>query len=171
MPMVSSLEGTAAAWHGQVVRRVALALTLLVTLAATPSAFAWTTLSGGVDNTVIPAMLVTQAGTELVSYESRPADTISVSRNRGAPKVLVANDPIVGRTQLVQQPTGAIQLYFPNAGGVARMTSVDDGVTWTGPIQTQSKDVGGVQSAAVAPDGTPYFTQDGTGFVDRKSVV
>ena len=147
-------------------RRVALALTLLVSLALAPSAFAWTTLAGGVDNAVIPSMLVTQAGTELVSFESRPANTISVSRNRAAPKVLVTNDPIVGRTQLVQQPTGAIQLYFPNAGGIARMTSVDDGVTWTGPIQTQSKDVGGVQSAAVAPDGTPYFSQDGTGFVN-----
>jgi hypothetical protein len=148
------------------VRRVALALTLLASLALAPSAFAWTTLAGGVDNTVIPAMLVTQAGTELVSFESRPADTISVSRNRGTPKVIVASDPSVGRTQLVQQPTGAIQLYFPNAGGIARMTSVDDGVTWTGPIQTQSKDLGDVQSAAVAPDGTPYFTQDGTGFVN-----
>ena len=147
-------------------RRVALALTLLVTLTVAPSAFAWTTLSGGVGNTVIPSMLVTQAGTELVSFETTPGGTIDVSRNRAAPKVLVSGDVAAGRTQLVQQPNGAIQLYYPNANGVGRMTSVDDGATWTGPIQTQSHTVDAVQSATVAPDGTPYFTQDGTGFVN-----
>jgi hypothetical protein len=139
------------------VRRVALALTVVASLALAPAAGAWTTLASGVDNTVIPSMLVTQAGTELVSFESHPGNTISISRNRGAPKALVTNDPAAYRTQLVQQPNGAIQLYFPNAGGVARMTSVDDGVTWTGPIQTQSH---------TADDGTPYFSQDGTGFVN-----
>jgi len=148
------------------VRRVALALTVVASLALAPSALAWTTLAGGVDNTVIPSMIVTQAGTELVSFESRPVDSISISRNRGAPKVIVANDPAAGRTQLVQQPNGAVQLYFANAGGIARMTSVDDGVTWTGPIQTQSRDVGGVDGAAVGPDGTTYFSQDGTGFMN-----
>lgn len=148
------------------VRRVALAVAVLVFLAFAPSAFAWTTLSGGVGVTVIPSMLVTQAGTELVSFETTPGGTIDISRNRAAPKVLVANDVSAGRTQLVQQPNGAIQLYFPNANGVARLTSVDDGGTWTGPIQTQSHIVDGVQSAAVAPDGTPYFTQDGTNFLN-----
>ncbi|HZC30286.1 MAG TPA: sialidase family protein, partial [Gaiellaceae bacterium] len=150
----------------RVVRRIALLLAPLVTLAFAPSALGWTTLSGGVDNDVIPSMLVTKAGTELVSFETRPSDTIEVSRNRGTPKVLVSGDPAAQRTQLVQQPNGTILLYFPNASGVARMTSVDDGATWTGPVQTQSRDVGAVQSAAVAPDGTPYFTQDGTGFVN-----
>jgi len=148
------------------VRRVALALTAIVPLALAPSAFAWTTLSGGVGNTVIPSMLVTQAGTELVSFETTPGGTIDVSRNRATPKVLVTGDVAAGRTQLVQQPNGAIQLYFPNANGVARLTSVDDGATWTGPIQTQVHIVDGVQSAAVAPDGTPYFTQDGTDFLN-----
>ena len=147
-------------------RRAAAALAVLAGLAAAPAASAWTTLSGGVQKDVIPAMLVTQAGTELVSFESPTGETISVSRNRGAPKVVVADDPVAGRTQLVQQPNGAIQLYFPNAEGVARLTSTDDGGTWTGPIQTQSLDVGGVVSATVAPDGTPLFSQDGTGFVN-----
>ena len=80
--------------------------------------------------------------------------------------MIVANDPIAGRTQLVQQPSGAIQLYFPNAAGVGRMTSTDDGASWTGPIQTLSHTVGGVMGAAVLPDGTPLFSQDGTGFVN-----
>ncbi|HVP75635.1 MAG TPA: hypothetical protein VMS63_06405 [Gaiellaceae bacterium] len=147
-------------------RQAAVALALLAGLATAPAAAAWTTLAGGVQNIVVPATLVTQAGTELVSFESPTADTISVSRNRGAPAVVVANDPVAGRTQLVQQPNGAIQLYFPNAQGVARLTSTDDGMTWTGPIQTQSHDVGGVDGATVAPDGTPLFSQDGTGFVN-----
>jgi len=144
-------------------RLAAVAPALLAGLALAPAASAWTTLSGGVQNIVVPAMLVTQAGTELVSFESPTGDTISVSRNDGAPKAVVTGDPIAGRTQLVQQPDGAVQLYFPNAQGVARMTSTDDGNTWTGPIQTLSHDVGGVDGATVATDGTPLFSQDGTG--------
>jgi hypothetical protein len=46
------------------------------------------------------------------------------------------------------------------------MTSTDDGQTWTGPIQTQSHTLGPVNGGAVGPDGTPYFAQDGTGFVN-----
>jgi hypothetical protein len=147
-------------------RRVTLALALSAAVVAVPAAGAWTTLSGGVQNIVVPSMIVTQAGTELVSFESPTGDTISVSRAGGAPKVIVASDPIAGRTQLVQQPSGAIQLYFPNAAGVGRMTSTDDGASWTGPIQTLSHTVGGVMGAAVMPDGTPLFSQDGTGFVN-----
>jgi hypothetical protein len=148
-------------------RRVALAaLASSAALVAVPAAGAWTTLSGGVQNIVVPSMIVTQAGTELVSFESPTGDTISVARAGGSPKVIVANDPIAGRTQLVQQPSRAIQLYFPNAAGVGRMTSTDDGASWTGPIQTLSHDVGGVVGAAVMPDGTPLFSQDGTGFVN-----
>ena len=146
------------------VRRIAPVVAALV---LAPAAGAWTTVPGSVSKIVIPSMLVTQAGTELVSFESPSAGTISVLRGAGsAPRVVVANAPIVGRTQLVQQPNGAVQLYFPNAQGVARLTSVDDGQTWAGPLQTQSHDLSGVQGAAVAPDGTPYFSQDGTGFVN-----
>src|SRR5205823_12229779 len=47
------LEGTVKAWHRRGVRRVALALTLFVSLALAPAAFAWTTLAAGVDNAVI----------------------------------------------------------------------------------------------------------------------
>jgi hypothetical protein len=140
-------------------RRAAVALAVAFGLWAAAPAAAWTVLGGGVSNTVVPSMLVTQAGTELVSFESPNGDTISVSRSRAAAAVVVAGDPIAGQTQLVQQPNGAIQLYFPNAGGIARMTSTDDGSSWTGPIQTSSHDVGGVTGAAVAPDGTPYFVQ------------
>ena len=144
----------------------AAVLAAATALATAPAAGAWTTLTGGVQKTVVPALLVTQAGTELVSFESQVAGTISVSRNRGAAKVVVTGDPVPGRTQVVQQPSGAIQLYFPNGQGVARLTSTDDGVSWTGPIQTQSHTTGPVESAALMPDGTPLFAQDGTGFVN-----
>jgi hypothetical protein len=136
-------------------------------LIAAPSAFAaWHTLATGVSNTVVPSMIVTRAGTELVSFESPVAGTISVARAGGAPHTIVTGDPIAGQTQLVQLPDGSIQLYFPNVSGVARMTSTDDGASWIGPTQTQSHDVGGVVGATVAPNGTPYFVQNGTGFVN-----
>jgi hypothetical protein len=130
------------------------------------SATGWSTLSGGVQNTVMPAMLVTQQGGELVSWESPVAGTISVSRNHSPAKVVVAGDPVAGRTQLVQQPSGAIQLYYPNAQGVARLASADDGQTWSAPAQTQSHAVGPVMAAAVATDGTPYFAQDSSAGVN-----
>jgi hypothetical protein len=148
------------------VRRVAGTAAALIALALAPTAGAWTTVAGGVTNVVVPSMIVTQAGTELVSFESPTADTISVSRNRAAPRVVVQDDPFAGRTQLVQQPNGAVQLYFPNAAGIARLTSTDDGITWTGPVQAQSHTLGGVMGAAVLADGTPLFSQDGTGFVN-----
>jgi hypothetical protein len=147
-------------------RHAAVALALLAGLILAPAAAAWTTLSGGVQNGVIPATVVTQAGTELASFDSPTAGTISVSRNRGTPTAVVTNDPSAGQSQLVQQPNGAIQLYFPNAQGIARLTSTDDGNSWTGPIQTQSRDLGGVSGAAVGPDGTPVFVQWHTGAVD-----
>src|SRR5690242_11788772 len=134
-------------------------------LAFAPAAPAWAPVPGSVQNSVVPSMLETAAGSTLVSFESPLGNTISVARNHATPKVVVANDPIVGQTQLVQQPSGAIQLYFPNLAGVARLTSIDDGQTWTGPVQTRSNRSAGVSGAAVAPDGTPYFVQEGTGYV------
>lgn len=139
---------------------------LLAALAFVPAASAWTPLGSGVVNIVEPSMLVTQAGTVLVSWETPNSNTISVARAHGAAKVVVSNDPITGQTQLVQQPSGAIQLYFPNLSGVGRLTSTDDGQTWSGPTQTQSHQSSAVTGAAVAADGTPYFVQEGTGYVD-----
>jgi hypothetical protein len=138
-----------------------------VTLAAlvlAPAAAAWAPLGAAVGNTTVPSLLVTQAGTILASYDT-PNGSIAVVRD-GTAKTVVTGDPVPGHTQVVQQPNGALQLYFPNAQGVGRMTSTDDGQTWTGPIQTQSHTTGPVNGAAVAPDGTPYFAQDGTGFVN-----
>jgi hypothetical protein len=144
----------------------AAVLAAAAALATAPAAGAWTTLASGADGSTIPSLIITQAGTELASFDSTVAGTISVSRNRGAGKVVVSGDPSAGRTQLVQQPNGAIQLYFPNGQGVGRLTSTDDGVSWTGPIQTQSHATGPVESAALMPDGTPLFVQFATGSVN-----
>jgi hypothetical protein len=149
-----------------IVRAMRLLAVVAVALVLAPAAAAWTPVPGAVQNIVTPSMLVTSAGTTLVSFESPTGNSIFVARNHAAPKVVVPNDPIAGQTQLVQQPSGAIQLYYPNAGGVGRLQSVDDGQTWTGPVQTQSHDVAGVTGAAVGPDGTPYFVQWHTGAVN-----
>jgi hypothetical protein len=143
-------------------RRAVLSVCLLAGLATVPVALAWTTLTSGVQNTVVASMLVTQQGSELISWDSPVGGTISMTRNHGPTKVLVTGDPAANRTQLVQQPSGAIQLYYPNAQGVGRLTSTDDGQTWSANAQTQSHTTGPVMAAAVAPDGTPYFAQDST---------
>src|SRR3954452_16684849 len=142
-----------------------LAAVALAALVLAPASGAWTTFGTGVGVTTIPSLVVTPAGTLLASFDTANG-TIQLSRNGSTPKVLVTGDPIPGRTQLLQQPNGTLQLYFPNAQGVGRLTSSDDGQTWTGPIQTQSHTTGPVNGGAVAPDGTPYFAQDGTGFVN-----
>ena len=152
-------------------RRIALAVLafagiFVVGSSVAPAASSWHTIATGVDNGVIPSMLVTKAGTELVSFETPLADTISVARAGGAAHAVVTGDPIAGQTQLVQLPDGSIQLYYPDAAGVGRLTSTNDGASWTGPIQTDSTDVGGVVGATVGPDGAPYFVQNGTGFVN-----
>ena len=144
-------------------RCVAVALAALV---LAPAAGAWTTLGSGVLNTEVPSLLVTQSGTLLESFAAHDSGTVSVVRNGGAPKTVVTGDATANRTQLVQQPNGALQLYYPNPQGVGRMTTTDDGQTWTGPIQTQSHTTGPVEGAAVGADGAPYFAQDGTGFVN-----
>lgn len=147
-------------------RRALVSACLVAALAAAPAALAWTTLTGGVQNTVVASMLVTQQGSELVSWDSPVGGTISIARNHGPAKVLVTGDPAANRTQLVQQPSGAIQLYYPNAQGVGRLSSTDDGQTWSANVQTQSHTTGPVMAAAVAPDGTPYFAQDSTAGVN-----
>jgi hypothetical protein len=147
-------------------RRAVVSVFFIAALAAVPAALAWTTLTGGVGNTTVASLLVTQQGSELVSWDSPVGGTISLSRNHGPARVLVSGDPVANRTQLVQQPSGAIQLYYPNAQGVGRLTSTDDGQTWSANVQTQSHAVGPVMAAAVAPDGTPYFAQDSTAGVN-----
>lgn len=143
---------------------------VVLTLAFAGPAAAWTTFATGVSNIIEPSAIQTQAGTQLIAWNS-PTDSLYVLRN-GQLETLLSGLPDVGKPALVQQPNGDLQLYVPvqngNASldGVVRLSSTDDGATWTAPVQTQARNLADVGSAAVAPDGTPYFTQSGTGFVD-----
>jgi hypothetical protein len=142
-----------------------VAVTIAV-LAFAPAALAWTPVPGAVDPGVAASTIETSAGTILTSFEAQHGTLVLIARNHGTPKAVVSGNPVGGDTQLVQQPTGAIQLYYSNAGGVARLQSTDDGQSWSGPFSTKSTDTGGVSGAAVAPDGTPYFVQWHTGAVN-----
>lgn len=152
-------------------RRVALGaavVALALALAGTASA-GWKRFASGVTNIVKPSSLRTTAGSELIAWNTSSA--LYVLRN-GSPETLLSGEPYVGKPALVQQPDGTLQLYVPmqNSGptldGVVRLSSSNDGAAWSAPVQTHSTDLADVGSAAVAPDGTPYFTQSGTGFVN-----
>src|SRR6185437_3467224 len=67
--------------------------------------------------------------------------------------------------RLVQLPNGSLLLLAADQDGVVAFTSAN-GARWSGPAKTKSTDTGDVQSAAVRKDGTPLFSQDGTGFVN-----
>lgn len=152
-------------------RRLALALAaaaFALVLAGTASA-GWKRFATGVTNSIEPASLRTSSGSELIAWNS--SNALYLLRN-GKLETLLNGEAAVYQPALVQQPDGTIQLYVAvqNADatldGVARLSSSDDGATWSAPVQTNSHDLNDVSSAAVGPDGTPYFTQTGTGFVD-----
>lgn len=137
----------------------ALALVLAPSAVAAP----WTTISRGtLTNSADPGVLHTQAGSDLIAYGNGQAGTIELVRNGAPPRVLVSGDQAAGEPRLVQQPDGTIQLYFPGSSRTGRLTSTDDGATWTGPVDTQTGYISPVESAAVRPDGTPVFSVDNT---------
>jgi hypothetical protein len=85
----------------------------------------------------------------------------------------VAGWPAVSDPRLLQKPDGTIFLYFGGSTpdlktqGALRFASIDGGVTWSGPVKTNpSSTIGDVQASALRRDGTPIFTQDGTGFIN-----
>jgi hypothetical protein len=143
-----------------------LLMAALVSLVLVPTTGRWTTLvtAKGASLTqqreIATSALRTRAGSELVVFNAPEKGTLSLSRN-GEPLQRLIKNADEGQAELVQQPNGAIQLYFENAEGVGRLTSTNDGRTWIGPVRTASRQRGGLHSAAVAPDGTPFFTQDG----------
>ena len=149
------------------------ALALLAALILAPAAAAWTPISSvPVSNTMKPAVLRTSAGTELVAY-SDGASTLKVWSSATGDHTVATGLASVGQPALVQLPLGAIELYAPatTAGfarqGVLRWQSTADGASWsTLPVSTASKNLGGVEAAAVRSDGTPMFTQDSTFGID-----
>jgi hypothetical protein len=143
--------------------------TLIASVAAAlvlaPSAGAWTKLTGDtLQNIVDPSVVVLPSGSELIAYREPVAGNFKVIHG-GATATVVSGRPIVGDGVILQ--TGStLGLYFSDEQGVVRSTSSDGGATWSAPAPTQSHDVGDVQAGAVRSDGTPMFSQDGTGFVN-----
>lgn len=140
--------------------RVALAVIAALVLA--PAAAAWTPISttplGNIDR---PAVLRTSAGTELVAWGDDHSGLWLWSSKSSARQIETV--PFVSQPQLVQQPSGAVQIYAGSGTGVLRFQSTDDGATWAGPFAMVSPTTTGpVVSATVRSDGTPMFTQDST---------
>ena len=156
--------------HGRMHRlRGRIALAVVLGLVVVPSAAAaWNTISTvTVQNTMQPGVLRTASGSEVAAY-SDGGSTLKVWSSTTGDHTVATGLLSVGKPALVQLPSGAIELYAPatTAGfalqGVLRWESTSDGASWSGPTATRSTSLGDVQAAAVRPDGTPMFTQDGT---------
>ncbi|HEX6490914.1 MAG TPA: hypothetical protein VF002_06030 [Gaiellaceae bacterium] len=119
-----------------------------------------------------PALLRTSQGV-LVAYAVQSTGSVVVIDAAGASHTVVSGWPAVSDPQLVQKPAGTIFLYFGGAtpdlktSGLLRFSSSNGGVSWSGPFTTNpASTIGDVQAAAVRRDGTPLFSQDGTGFIN-----
>jgi hypothetical protein len=135
-------------------------------LVAVGGAGAWTKLtSSPLDNTVDPSVVVLPNGA--VAFAYREPRTRNLDVQIGSSKKTVAHGlPSVGDPQLLRLPDGSLLLVAAENTGVATYTSSNGGASWSGPVKTKSTDTGDVQAAAVRKDGTPLFSQDGTGFVN-----
>lgn len=136
----------------------------MLLLAIVPSAAAWTKLGGTVDNAVDPSPLVLASGHELVAFQVPHKRAIEISVD-GKAKTIASGLAGVGDPRLVQLPNGSLVLFAADQDGVVTYTS-SNGASWSGPGKTASKDTGDVQAAAARKDGTPLFSQDGTGFLN-----
>ena len=144
---------------------VALAGVLLL-LVVVPWAAAWTKLSsGGLENSVDASPLVLADGKTIVAYREPTARAVVVSVG-GKTKTVAGGLAGVGDPRLVQLPNGTVVLFAADQSGVVSFTSTNSGESWSGPNKTGSADTGNVQAAAVRKDGTPLFSQDGTGFLN-----
>jgi hypothetical protein len=119
-----------------------------------------------------PSLLRVSGGV-LVAYNIESTGSVDVLDTGGTTHTVVAGWPAVSDPQLVRKPDGTIYLYFGGSTpdlktqGALRFASIDGGATWSGPVKTNpASTIGDVQAAALRRDGTPLFSQDGTGFVN-----
>jgi hypothetical protein len=153
------------------VRRLLLLAALVLVPNASAGATGWLT-PPGLSNSADPALLRTKGGL-VVAYALQPLGAVAVLDVAGATHLVASGYAAVSDPQLVQKPDGTIYLYFGGStpdlktSGALRFTSTDGGVSWSGPVKTHpASRIGDVQAAAVRRDGTPLFSQDGTGFVN-----
>lgn len=138
---------------------------LAAALLLVPSAATWKRLTPDeLSNTADPALLRARDGPLLVAYATK-AGALKVVRGGSESTLLTgrfARDP-----QLVARPDGSLYLFAGSDTGVVRFGSGDGGRTWSGPSPpVPTSRAADVQAATVLADGTPLFSQDGTGFLD-----
>jgi hypothetical protein len=119
-----------------------------------------------------PSLLRVSGGV-LVAYEVESTGSVDVIDAGGTTHTVVSGWPAVSDPQLVRKPDGTIYLYFGGSTpdlktqGALRFASIDGGASWSGPVKTNAAStIGDVQAAALRRDGTPLFSQDGTGFLN-----
>ena len=135
---------------------------IIAALVLAPTAGAWTTISTTpLQNIDRPSLVRTTAGAELAVWDDNQSGLWLWSSTGGTRQI--ATVPFVNQPQIVQQPSGPLQIYVGSGAGIERLQSTDGGTTWTGPYAIVSPSTTGpVVSATVRPDGTPMFTQDST---------
>ena len=141
---------------------------LAAALVLAPAAGAWTRLTPeALVNTAEPSVFRLSNGVEIVGWRDDHAGAVRMTVLPGdTVQTIVSGYANVGTPRFVQLPDGSLAAYFGGTGGVSRLASADGGATWSAPALTVSKDTGEVTSAAVRPDGTPLFLQEGTGYLN-----
>jgi hypothetical protein len=119
-----------------------------------------------------PSLLRVSGGV-LVAYGVDSTGTVNVIDTKQTTHTVVAGWPAVSDPQLVRKLDGTIFLYFGGSTpdlktqGALRFASIDGGASWSGPVKTNaSSTIGDVQASALRYNGTPIFSQDGTGFLN-----
>jgi hypothetical protein len=103
----------------------------------------------------------TQKGSTLEAwYGAGYSTSIVLVRDAEHPRVIgsvpdggVALAPLI----LLQQPSGTLLVYLTAVTGTFRLSSSDDGRTWTMPVRTALSADARIEGGAVLPDGTPIF--------------
>jgi hypothetical protein len=154
------------------VRLFALALAAVALVPAATAGNGTFLTQNQLTNHVDPSVLRIGSGV-MVAYDVESTGSINVIDPGGTTHTVVAGWPFVSDPQLVRKPDGTIYLYFGGSTpdlqkqGALRFASIDGGTTWSGPVKTNpASTIGDVQASAIRRDGTPVFTQDGTGFIN-----
>jgi hypothetical protein len=119
-----------------------------------------------------PSLLRVNGGV-FVAYDIESTGSVDVLDPGGTTHTVVSGWPAVSDPQLLRKPDGTLFLYFGGSTpdlktqGALRFASIDGGASWSGPVKTNpASTIGDIQASALRPDGTPLFSQDGTGFVN-----
>jgi hypothetical protein len=154
------------------VRFLALALAAVIFIPAAGAGGGSFLALNQLSNHADPALLRTGNGV-IVAYDIESTGSVDVIDAGGKTHSVVSGWPAVSDPQLVRKPDGTIFLYFGGSTpdlktqGALRFASIDGGTSWSGPVKTNAAStIGDVQASALRRDGTPIFSQDGTGFVN-----